>query len=294
MRDPVVVLDADDRIVDVNAAGERFLRRLEVDPDRPSDDARRYRALTPWVGTRAAPVAPHDADDAPAPAELFVDGRTLRVAPVDLFERGGRPSGRVLVFHDVTTYERMHRKLERLATTDVLTGLPNRRRFFDVARAWIAREEVARRPSAWLVLDIDEFKAVNDRHGHDAGDRVLRAVGGSLLEQLRPDDLVARMGGEEFAVFLPDTGSEAAMSVAERLRAAIADLRTAANDGVIKVTTSIGVCSVQDGDVDIDAALAAADGALYRAKRAGRDRVVEGRMGEPRHGPTDGAATPAG
>jgi diguanylate cyclase (GGDEF)-like protein len=180
----------------------------------------------------------------------------------------------VLVFHDVSTYERMHRKLERLATTDVLTGLPNRRRFFDVARVWIAREGVAGRPSAWLILDIDEFKVVNDRYGHDAGDRVLRAVGASLLEQLRPDDLVARMGGEEFAVFLPDTGAAAGVSVAERLRAAIAGLRTPANDGVIAVTTSIGVCAAPGGDLDIDEALAAADDALYRAKRAGRDRVV--------------------
>jgi diguanylate cyclase (GGDEF)-like protein len=289
LRDPVVVLDADDRIVDVNAAGQRFLRRLEVDPDRPTDDARRYRALTPWLGTRTAPVGPHDTDDAPAPAELFVDGRTLRVAPVDLYERGGRSSGRVLVFHDVSTYERMHRKLERLATTDVLTGLPNRRRFFDVARAWIASEEVAQRPSAWLILDIDEFKAVNDRYGHDAGDRVLRTVGASLLQHLRPDDLVARMGGEEFAVFLPDTGVEDAVSVAERLRAAIADLRTATNDGGIRVTTSIGACTVAGGDVDIDAVLAAADDALYRAKRAGRDRVVVGRLGVPRHGSGDGS-----
>ncbi len=274
LRDPVVVLDADDRIVDLNGAGERFLRRLEVDPTRAQDDARRYPALTPWVDRASASAGPSAADEVPAPVDLFVDGRTLRVAPVDLYERRGRPSGRVLVFHDVTTYERMHRKLERLATTDVLTGLPNRRRFFDVARGWNAREGVARRPSAWLILDIDEFKAVNDRYGHEAGDRVLRAVGTSLLEQLRTADLVARMGGEEFAVFLPDTGAEAAASVAERLRVAIAELRTAAKDGVIAVTTSIGVCTVPDGDVDIDAALAAADDALYRAKRAGRDRVV--------------------
>ena len=293
LRDPVVVLDVDDRIVDVNAAGERFLRRLEIDPDRPEDDARRYRALTPWVGAATAFVGPYDADEVPAPAELYVDGRTLRVAPVDLYERRGRPSGRVLVFHDVSTYERMHRRLERLATTDVLTGLPNRRRFFDVARAWIARESVARRPSAWLILDIDEFKSVNDRYGHDAGDRVLRAVGGSLLEQLRPDDLVARMGGEEFAVFLPDTGAEAAAAVAERLRGAIAGLRTAAKDGVIGVTTSIGVCAAPGGDVDIDEVLAAADDALYRAKGAGRDRVVVGQLGAVHHGSAGGAATPA-
>lgn len=274
LRDAVLVLDADDRIVDVNPAGERFLRRLEVDPDRPEDDAGRYRALAPWVGTPIGPLGPGEFDQVAVPAELQVDGRTLRVAPVDLYERRGRPSGRVLVFHDVSTYERMHRKLERLATTDVLTGLPNRRRFFDVARVWIAREGVAGRPSAWLILDIDEFKVVNDRYGHDAGDRVLRAVGASLLEQLRPDDLVARMGGEEFAVFLPDTGAAAGVSVAERLRAAIAGLRTPANDGVIAVTTSIGVCAAPGGDLDIDEALAAADDALYRAKRAGRDRVV--------------------
>jgi diguanylate cyclase (GGDEF)-like protein len=266
MRDPVVVADPHGRIVDANAAGAAFLDRLEVDGDRSGVSLERYPALAAWAGGRSR------SDDPERQHELTVDGRTFRVRPVSLHDRRGRANGLALVFHDVTSYERMHRNLERLATTDALTDLPNRRRFFEVARRWIAREGAAGVASAWLVIDLDHFKQVNDRHGHDAGDRVLRAVAVALLGAVRAGDVVARMGGEEFAVFLPGADRIAALAVAERLRSAVATAEMPVTD--VQVTVSVGVCARPGGAIDLDEVLAAADAALYRAKAAGRDRVA--------------------
>lgn len=238
-------------------------------------------SLIPWFAnvTYLAGLVPWSLDGPPfflLPIAGLFAWSVRHQGLVELRDRRNRPSGRVLVFHDVTTYERMHRNLERLATTDGLTGLPNRRRFFDVARRWIARDRGTGRPSAWLVLDIDHFKRVNDRYGHDAGDRVLKAVAAAMIADLRSDDLVARMGGEEFAMFLPATARADALMVAERLRTSIAAIRTSVGDGEVAVTVSIGVCVRSGGDLDIDEVLAAADAALYRAKNEGRDRVVVG------------------
>jgi diguanylate cyclase (GGDEF)-like protein len=266
LRDPVVVADLHGRIVDANAAGEAFLDHLEVDPQRPGAVLGRYPALASWTA-----IASH-AGASERQQELAVDGRTFRVRPVSLHDRRGRASGLALVFHDVSSYERMHRNLERLATTDALTDLPNRRRFFEVARRWIAREGAAGVASGWLVIDVDHFKQVNDRYGHDAGDRVLRAVAAALLGAVRGGDVVARMGGEEFAVFLPGAERTAALTVAERLRAAVASAQMPVAG--VRVTVSVGACARPGGTIDLDEVLAEADAALYRAKAGGRDRVA--------------------
>jgi diguanylate cyclase (GGDEF)-like protein len=285
MRDPFLGVDPEGRIVDANGAGRRFLARLATEGTGADGHVGRYPALAPWTGRGGS-----DAEAGPHGSELQVDGRTLRVMPVDLSDRRGRPTGRALVFHDVTSYERLHRDLERLATTDALTGLPNRRRFFEVARRWLEGERAAGEGAAWLALDIDHFKRVNDRHGHEAGDRVLRAVAAEMLAQVRGGDLVARLGGEEFAVFLPGADETAAREAAERLRAGIAALVTPDRAGTIGVTVSVGVCALRGGRADLDAVLAAADEALYRAKREGRDRVAV--AGPPRPGPRAGAVGP--
>lgn len=164
----------------------------------------------------------------------------------------------------------MRQEILKLATTDPLTGVANRRHFFERAGEHLATNRRRMAPLSVLAADIDHFKAINDGRGHAGGDAALKRFAETCLAELRPMDLLGRLGGEEFAVLLPDTSVSGAVAVAERLRAAVATL--APDDGG-PMTVSIGVAGVATGAETIDPALAAADGALYRAKARGRNRV---------------------
>jgi diguanylate cyclase (GGDEF)-like protein len=168
---------------------------------------------------------------------------------------------------------RAARLLESQAHTDVLTGLANRRHFFESAEAELARAKRYAIPLSLLMLDIDHFKEVNDAHGHRTGDRVLQQLARTCLEVLRTVDVVGRVGGEEFAVLLPETALEGAVEVAERLRQAIAEAEVARDEGVpLRITVSIGVATLDD-NANLDTLMSRADAALYDAKHHGRDRV---------------------
>ncbi len=164
-------------------------------------------------------------------------------------------------------------QLEKQAHTDALTGLANRRHFFEKAEAELQRARRYDAPLALLMLDIDHFKDVNDAHGHRAGDRVLQALARTCREVLRSVDVVGRVGGEEFAILLPETPVADAADVAGRLRAAVAATRIGREEGVpLSVTVSIGVAALEPG-VNLDTLMSRADTALYDAKHQGRDRV---------------------
>jgi two-component system cell cycle response regulator len=163
-------------------------------------------------------------------------------------------------------------ELEQLARTDVLTGLANRRHADDVLRQTIAAARRHGRELCAVLVDIDRFKAVNDGHGHAAGDAVLRVVAARLTDGLREEDLAARWGGEEFLLLLPDAAD--ATVVCERLRAAIADTPIRVDDAVaITITASFGWAGWGGGET-AETLVARADTALYAAKDGGRDRVV--------------------
>jgi diguanylate cyclase (GGDEF)-like protein len=165
-----------------------------------------------------------------------------------------------------------HRDAEARASTDALTGLPNRH-YFDEYVGLLARRRRAGDAVGILMVDIDRFKALNDRHGHATGDAVLRAVAGAIVSAVREDDVPARFGGEEFVVLLRNPGPGVAVEVGERVRAAVRglDLRRL---GVPAVSVSIGVAVAERPDDAVESLIDIADQALYRAKRAGRDRVV--------------------
>ena len=180
---------------------------------------------------------------------------------------------------DVSERKRLQLELEasearfrRLATLDTLTGAPNRRHFmqcFDAELSRIRRHGV---DTCLVMFDADHFKRINDTFGHAAGDEVLKALVTAGQEQLRTADILGRLGGEEFAILLPDTSFDGAMEIAERFRQAIAALQVASGDASIRLTISLGVAAVRAHDSP-DSAMERADKALYLAKTQGRDRV---------------------
>lgn len=180
------------------------------------------------------------------------------------------------VIHDITQRIRLEREMKRMATTDALTGANNRHQFFHVARQELHRFNRYGHPLAAIMFDIDYFKSINDTHGHQVGDVVLKALAAMAKKTLRDSDLFGRIGGEEFAVLLPDTSFMSAVRVAERLRENLAGLVIREKDLDIQFTVSAGVTAALENDKTIEAILNRADEALYRAKRMGRNRVEKG------------------
>jgi diguanylate cyclase (GGDEF)-like protein len=165
--------------------------------------------------------------------------------------------------------------LEKLATTDGMTSLINRRHFDALARAEWARFQRYGRPLSLMLLDIDKFKSINDRFGHDAGDLVLKAVAEICKTTKRQTDVAARFGGEEFVLLLPETDEAAAEIAAERLRRAIQDHPHVLPGETLQVTASIGLAGATLGMAAFEVMLKRADQALYEAKHTGRNRVVK-------------------
>lgn len=174
---------------------------------------------------------------------------------------------------DITEQKAIHDELRRLATTDVLTGLVNRRHFFERAEQELARVRRYGEPAALILLDADHFKRINDTWGHGAGDEVLRRLAAVLREVPRITDLAGRLGGEEFGVLLPATDLEAARVLAERLREAMLAQALEIDGETVRFSASFGVTVLHPEDDSFDTALARADAALYAAKFAGRNRV---------------------
>jgi len=175
---------------------------------------------------------------------------------------------------DITERKRLEAQLEHLAKTDSLTDLSNRRDFYEQAEREISRHRRFQQPLSLLMIDIDHFKAINDRHGHAAGDEVLRQLAAQCRSTLRETDITARIGGEEFAVLMPQTGEDTAAEAAERLRHQLATHPALGPDGTaIAFTVSIGLTHFHERDADIADLLRRADTALYEAKETGRNRV---------------------
>jgi diguanylate cyclase (GGDEF)-like protein len=169
---------------------------------------------------------------------------------------------------------RLHDVVQRQAITDELTGLVNRRRFLAALEAEVVRARRLGGPLTVVLADLDDFKPINDRHGHHAGDAVLVGFADVIRDHVRDVDVAGRLGGEEFALLLPETDLDGARSGAERLRRSLEERDLALSDGhVERVTASFGVAQLEAGQ-SRDELLRAADAALYRAKAEGKNRVA--------------------
>lgn len=167
-----------------------------------------------------------------------------------------------------------NRELERLATTDPLTGVYNRRYFMNFSTNEFLRSQRYGHVFSVILMDIDNFKQINDTHGHGVGDEALKAFAANCLEILRESDVLGRIGGEEFSIILPETDLAGTLMVAERFRQAIAELNVQVDEQVVRFTVSIGITCLRQDDTGIEAVLRRADEALYLAKNGGRNRVI--------------------
>jgi diguanylate cyclase (GGDEF)-like protein len=222
--------------------------------------------LDGYVAERIAWVRRGDA----SPIDLnLTDGRIVRVKCIRLHD-----DARMLTYIDVTDGVKHERELEGLASTDALTGLHNRRAFLALANNEWERFQRYGRPLSMLMVDADHFKSINDNFGHDVGDKVLAQLASHCSDARRGSDIVARLGGEEFAILLPETDLASAALVAEKLRSSIG-AQTVEVDGTnIAITVSIGVAVAKRSISDLDDLIKRADMALYAAKRGGRNRVA--------------------
>ncbi|MEU8240174.1 diguanylate cyclase [Actinoplanes missouriensis] len=205
-----------------------------------------------------------------------------RDAPAGMILLGGaglddtsRQVAAALATQGMTAYEnaRLFSRVQELATTDELTGQHNRRHFYAIAGALVNTAVRHERQLAAAMLDIDKFKNINDTYGHGVGDEVIRTVAARVREKLRSSDVLGRYGGEEFAMVLPDHDGQAE-ALAERVREAVSAAPVPTQAGPVRVTISVGLARLEPGDASLDELLARADHALYRAKEAGRNRVV--------------------
>lgn len=175
---------------------------------------------------------------------------------------------------DITEINRIKGELQKLASLDPLTGIRNRRAFFDACETELRRRTRDHQGMSMLLIDVDEFKRINDEYGHAAGDNVLKTLALRLQQHIREFDVLGRIGGEEFAILLPGLDTEAAMEVAERLRTLVKQPIIIDDDKPpFEVTISTGIAEVKPDDQLIDTALSEADRAMYSAKSHGRDRV---------------------
>ena len=275
--DPILV-HRGGRVLYVNPAGLKLIGAVSAEPFlggafldfiHPDDQATvisRQRQLE--VGVDAVPAA-----------ELrlrTLDGRELACEVLSgVTMHGGEPAIQS-VLRDISERKRLEQELTRLATTDSLTGIANRRSFFEqLEREW-SRARRHSRPLALMMFDLDRFKEVNDSHGHAAGDRVLVELVDEARGLLRADDVLARLGGEEFAILLPEVDLEGAAAAAERLRERLGGREVVLPTGRVRCTVSVGVVEGRLALESPDAALNRADDALYTAKREGRNRVCLG------------------
>lgn len=242
-----------------------FVGEVAIDsPDEIGDLAKAFNVMSKCLieSNECTQHAMTDLKEARDTLENRVEERTARLAEVNEQLR-----------LEIEEKKRAEAALEKAATTDYLTGLLNRRAMIALLDHEVKRVQRSGTDSSIILIDLDHFKDVNDNFGHETGDKVLVHVARTLGHMLRDQDIVARWGGEEILILLPDTSLEGAVAVAEKIRSRFADNPFRIDDQHIRITVSIGVCPMTKG-ISIDECFRRADTALYQAKSEGRNRTV--------------------
>jgi diguanylate cyclase (GGDEF)-like protein/PAS domain S-box-containing protein len=195
------------------------------------------------------------------------------VSATPLIDEEGNFSGSIGLFSDISERKRLEDELKRLASTDPLTGITNRRKLLEQSADAFLRSRRYGAPLTFAMIDIDKFKDVNDRFGHDVGDDVLKMMSTACMNCLRATDVFGRLGGEEFGGLLVQTGPDGARELAERIRHTLETLVLETEHGQVRFTVSIGLSSYKDGDASVEDIIKRSDNALYAAKRSGRNCV---------------------
>ncbi|CAK9891896.1 MULTISPECIES: GGDEF domain-containing protein [Pseudomonas] len=210
---------------------------------------------------------------------IATNGQVRWISDKCFINQQADPSQRVIIVgmaEDITEKKQLEGELQRLATTDVLTQSSNRRHFFECAQHAFETARLEQTPLAFLLLDIDDFKQINDTYGHQEGDYVLQRIADTGKAVLRRGDQFGRIGGEEFAAVFPGCTPEIAQQIAERLQREIQRLSFSHDDKVFGVTVSQGLTGISEADVSLDSLFARADAAMYQAKRQGKNQIVSG------------------
>lgn len=197
----------------------------------------------------------------------------LEINLFPLHDKHGKLEYFAAIERDLTEQKRLQARLEKMATIDPLTELPNRQHILKLARREFSRSQRYHRPFSILMIDIDHFKKINDDYGHAGGDQVLHELGKLCSMELRDPDVLGRLGGEEFVLLLPDTPKSNAVYVAERIRQRLMDSLIQIDKKSLRVTASIGVAALDAEDEEFSNMLDRADMAMYDAKQAGRNQV---------------------
>lgn len=305
----VWLTDNDGNIVQSNAAGQRIWSGADGTPW-----PRRGRRLVddlPFGTADWAAASSLRSGEPCAEEALLIEGpdgqrKVLLHATVPLKDAAGVVTGAVIIDHDISgrhaadeqlrlaklAADQANRALaaalvreQSAARSDELTGLANRRHLFEFGSQLFELAQQQGKPLSLVMFDLDHFKGINDRHGHQGGDLTLQHVARMAETQLRSTDLLARYGGEEFAILLPDTTLDGALQVAERVRAVIADQALQLGETPLQVTVSVGIAGMSGRDDRLDRLIGRADAALYEAKNSGRNRCVVDRGSPPRLAP---------
>lgn len=264
----VLLENAEGEILVVNQA-LCDLFNLDMPPDSLTGTDREYFYQLLDLQSEA-PVGGRQQDGSRLWELVLLDGRVLQINQIPIRIKD-TDVGRLWIAADVTERREHERNLERLAATDPLTGLANRRALLEGVERELRRTDSAPSNGALLMLDLDHFKSINDTYGHAGGDKVLVHLAVLLRNMLRQHDVAGRLGGEEFAVLLPEANLDSATAIAERLRVAVERSTIEFEGKNITVTASIGLAPLEG---EVDRVFAMADEALYRAKKEGRNRTV--------------------
>ena len=269
MRDGLLVVDGKGFIVDGNPRGLKLLGLSESCLGKPL-----LSVAGRAIDAEGRDILGFVLDGPRREFRLIEEGRESWYS-AEVVELGGRAGGRLLTLHDETQTKMLLQRVSELASTDELTGLPNRRCFMREAGKELSRAERHGSSLAVAMFDLDHFKDVNDTWGHATGDAALQEFGRIVREEMRAGDFAGRLGGEEFGLLLVEADDAGARSFCERIRSRLEACEVYNAEGAqVRVTASAGYVVFEAGRTDIDALLSLADRALYRAKQLGRNRIV--------------------